>query len=62
MHSKIMLDKSYFVRETYFSFNVFSWLVGGGVVQLFHIAVVIGFSIAFGIAQIMIPRQRKVAL
>jgi len=46
------------ILATYFSFNVFSWLVGGGVVQLFHIAVVVGFLIAFSIATTLIPNQR----
>ena len=41
---------------TYFCFYVFPWLVGGGLVQLFHISVIVGFFLSYAIVSQIVPR------
>jgi hypothetical protein len=44
---------------SYFCFNIFPWLNGGGLVQLFHIAVVFNFLVTAIVLRLMISVSKK---
>jgi len=41
------------LMSTYFCFYIFSWLIGGAVIQLFHISLVIGFVMSIIIIKLL---------